>query len=76
MIGIYSPGYNWSGILITSVLIYPRRHGCGYSKLFGPVVQSVTSLIADQGVVSSFPAWSHTFMETDHEIFSMCADSR
>ena len=26
------------------------------------------SLTADPGVVSSIPAWSHTFVEIDHEI--------
>ena len=40
-----------------------------------------TCLTADPGVVSSIPAWSHTFMEIDHEINSMAillssADSR
>ena len=42
----------------------------------GRVVQSVTclatdaNLTADQGVMSSIPARSHTFMEIDHEIIS------
>ena len=27
-------------------------------------------LTADPGVVSSIPAWSHTFVEIDHEIIS------
>ena len=42
----------------------------------GRVAQSVTclatdaSLTADPGVASSIPAWSHTFMEIDHEIIS------
>ena len=36
-----------------------------------PVVQMVTSLIADPGVRSSIPARFHTFVEIDHEIFSM-----
>ena len=31
----------------------------------------VTNPIADPGVVSSIPTWSHTFMEIDHELFSM-----
>ena len=35
---------------------------------------------ADPGVLSSIPAWSHTFIEIDHEIisrqFSALADSR
>ena len=29
------------------------------------------SLTADPGVTSSIPAWSHTFLEIDHEIISM-----
>ena len=29
------------------------------------------SLTADPGVVSSIPAWSHTFAGIDHEIISM-----
>ena len=42
----------------------------------GSVAQSVkclatdASLTADPGVVSSIPAWSLTFVENDHEIFS------
>ena len=42
----------------------------------GHVAQSVTclatnvSLTADPGVGSLIPAWSHTFMEIDHEIIS------
>ena len=42
----------------------------------GRVVQSVmclatdASLTADPGVASSIPAWSHTFVEIDHEIIS------
>ena len=42
----------------------------------GRIVQSVTclvtdaSLTADQGVASSIPARSHTFVEIDHEIIS------
>ena len=42
------------------------------------VAQSVTCLAstdaylaADPGVASSIPAWSHTFLEIDHEIISM-----
>ena len=43
----------------------------------GRVAQSVTCLAtyacltADPGVESSIPAWSHTFVEIDHEIISM-----
>ena len=42
----------------------------------GLVAQSVTclatdaSLTADPGVTSLIPAWSHTFVEIDHEIIS------
>ena len=42
----------------------------------GRVAQSVTCLAtdacltADPGVVSSIPAWYHTFVEIDHEIIS------
>ena len=36
----------------------------------GLVVQLVESLIADHGVMSLIPAWPHTFVEFDHEIFS------
>ena len=43
-----------------------------YHILTGPVAQSVTSLIADPGVMSLIQARSHTFVEIDHEkIFSM-----
>ena len=34
-------------------------------------LQSVMSLIADPGVVRSILAWSHSFLEIDHEIFAM-----
>ena len=43
----------------------------------GHIAQSVmclatdASLTADPGVASSIPAWSHTFVEIDHEIISM-----
>ena len=33
-------------------------------------MQLVVSLFADPGVVSLIPAWSHTFVEFDCEIFS------
>ena len=42
----------------------------------GRVAQSVTCLAtdacltADPGVTSSIPAWSHTFVEIDHELIS------
>ena len=47
-----------------------------YAGILGHVAQSVTclttdvSLTADSGVVSSIPAWSHIFVEIDHEIIS------
>ena len=43
----------------------------------GHVAQTVmclatdAKLTADPGVASSIPAWSHTFVEIDHEIISM-----
>ena len=33
-------------------------------------MQLVASLVADPGVVSLISAWSHTFEEIDHELFS------
>ena len=47
------------------------------SYLPGRVAQPATCLatdaclIADPGVPSLIPAWSHTFVEIDHEIISM-----
>ena len=41
----------------------------------GFVAQWVVSLIADTGDVSLIPAWPHTFMEIDCEIFSSVIDS-
>ena len=46
------------------------------SCLPGRLAQSVTCLVtdaymtADPGVGSSIPAWSHTFLEIDHEKIS------
>ena len=37
----------------------------------GPIAQSVASLIVDLGVVSLIMARFHTFVENDHEIFSI-----
>ena len=34
----------------------------------GTIAQSVVSLIADPGVVSTIPVRGHTFVEIDHEI--------
>ena len=45
-------------------------------NILGRVSQSLTCLAtdacltADPGVASSIPAWSHTFVEIDHEIIS------
>ena len=36
----------------------------------GHVAKLVTCLTADPGVARWFLAWSHTFVEVDHEIFS------
>ena len=33
-----------------------------------PIAQLVASVTADQGIASLMPAWSHTFVEIDHEI--------
>ena len=46
-----------------------------YGNITGRVAQSVTCLAtdacltADPGTVSLIPAWSHTFVEIDHEYF-------
>ena len=47
----------------------------------GFIAQLVTCLTADPGVASSIQAWSHTFVEIDHEMISTAiilhsADSR
>ena len=36
----------------------------------GHLTQSVACMTADPGVASSIPAWSHPFLEIDHEIIS------
>ena len=47
-----------------------------HPKIPGRVAQSVTCLATDacltaiSGVANSIPAWSHTFVEIDHEIIS------
>ena len=40
----------------------------GRVALWGTCLATDASLTADPGVASSIPAWSHTFVETDHEI--------
>ena len=37
----------------------------------GLVARSVAYQIADLGVMSKIPTWSHTFKEIDREIFSI-----
>ena len=50
------------------------RPACSATELLGHVVQWVrclatdANLTADPGVVSLIPAWSHSFVEIDHEI--------
>ena len=39
--------------------------------ILGLVALSVASQTTDLRVASSIPAWSHTFLETDHEIISI-----
>ena len=47
-----------------------------FNSFTRPIAQWVTCvtadvyLSADPGVMSSIPAWSHTFLEIDHEIIS------
>ena len=43
-------------------------HFCYF--LLGSIAQLVASLAADPGVMSLIQAWSHTFVEIDHEIIS------
>ena len=38
------------------------------SSVPGRLAQWVTCLTADPGIMSLIPAWSHTFVEIDHEI--------
>ena len=59
------------------LLIYCGTTSKRLHKLIpGRLAQSVAclatdaSLTADPGVASSIPAWSHTFVEIDHEIIS------
>ena len=58
----------------SSSLVLKLKHSS--SLVPGRVAQSVMCLVtdakltADPGVASSIPAWSHTFVEIDHEIVS------
>ena len=51
--------------------LYCKQYGhrSDYS-LECPIKQSVARQTADLGATSLIPAWSHTFMEIDHEIIS------
>ena len=40
-----------------------------YILMWGPIAQSVASLIANTGIMSLILAWPHTFEEIDYEIF-------
>ena len=56
--------------------MYKKMFKTSLNHLPGPVAQSVTCLTtdacltADPGIASLIPAWSHTFVEIDHEIIS------
>ena len=61
---------------LNETVLLSTRNLCFNGRIPGCVAQSVTclatdaSLAADPGVASSIPAWSHTFVEIDHEIIS------
>ena len=69
--------FNETYILCLNLELYnSRRLECIIKFVPGRIAQSVTCLAtdacltADPGVASSIPAWSHTFVEIDHEIIS------
>ena len=72
---MFEPVY--SGVLFT-YHIHSNFVTCSHE--LGHVGQSVTCLTADPGAASLIAAWSHTYMEIDHEIISTAilpsADSR
>ena len=55
------------GMFLLIVSILPDM---SHILVLGPVAQLEASSIADSGVASSIPAWSHTFVVINHEIFS------
>ena len=63
-------------IRISEILAWDRKSYLTHVILPGCVAQSVMCLAtdasptADPGVASLIPAWSHTFLEIDHEIIS------
>ena len=59
-------GYFTVGTHSGKALLY--RYVLCTSHVLGPIAQLVTSLTADPGVVSLITAWSHTLVETDHEM--------
>ena len=62
--------------IMLASLFHHKRHTVHVHAVPGRVTQSLTclatfaNLTADPGVTSSIPAWSHTFVEIDHEIIS------
>ena len=62
--------------IMLASLFHHQRHTVHVHAGPGRVAQSLTclatiaNLTADPGVASSIPAWSHTFVEIDHEIIS------
>ena len=65
----------------TTTIFYDKRTICSLLPVHenghhphnktGCLAQSVTCLTADPGVASLIPAWSHTFVEINHEIISL-----
>ena len=61
-------------ITVTNFWCYPIRRHVSKASEPGRVAQSVTCLTTDTrlaanpGDASSIPAWSHTFIEIDHEL--------
>ena len=55
---------------------HPQTNNGFFFLLLSPIAQSIVSQTADPGVASSIPAWSHTFLEIDHEVISMVSSFR
>ena len=62
--------------MVKNVIVIFRINESVLFFITSRIAQSVTCLAtdacltADPGVASSIPAWSHTFVETDHEIIA------
>ena len=62
--------------IMLASLFHHKRHTVHVHAGLDREAQSLTclatiaNLTADPGVASSIPAWSHTFVEIDHEIIS------